>query len=63
MLGGLVIRMSPGTLASRPVTETVQSAMTHELAEDWRSNWSPQPGLTLHLKGSRILHHRGRFVA
>lgn len=63
MLGGLVIRTSPGTLTSRPATEMVQSAVTHDLAEDWRSNWSPQPGLTLHLKGSRILHHRGRFVA
>lgn len=50
MLGGLVIRMSPGTLANRPVTAAVQSAVAHELAEDWRSNWSPQPGLTA-LKG------------
>lgn len=62
MLGALVI-VNQGHSANRPVTAAVQSAVTHELAEDWRSNWSPQPGLTLHLKGSRILHHRGRFQA
>ena len=34
-----VIGASPGTLASKPVTERVQSATANELAEDWRSNW------------------------
>ena len=34
-----VIRASPGTLASKLVTDRVQSAIANELAEDWRSNW------------------------
>lgn len=51
MLGGLVIRMSPGTLANRPVTAAVQSAVTHELAEDWRSSGHHSPGPNSALKG------------
>ena len=34
-----MIRASPGTLASKLVTDRVQSAIANELAEDWRSNW------------------------
>ena len=34
MLSGLVIGTSPGTLASKPMTKRVQSAIAKEVAED-----------------------------